>query len=229
MKAVAGRRLEPSLGWRWFEKAAAMGGLIVSLPVMAAAAIAIKLEDRGPVFFRQSRIGRHGVPFQLLKLRSMTTGRAGATITAAGDARVTPIGRFLRKYKLDEIPQLWNVLRGDMSLVGPRPELAIYIDRDDARWQEILQFRPGITDLATLLHRDEEKILGSAENPEQFYRQSILPAKLSLSAQYMRQASPWQDLKLILWTIRFSLLPSAINRQRLVDEFLPGPEPRRGT
>jgi lipopolysaccharide/colanic/teichoic acid biosynthesis glycosyltransferase len=209
--------------------AAALGGLIVSLPVLAAAAIAIKLEDRAPVLFRQTRIGRHGVPFQLWKLRSMTPGRRGATITAAGDARVTRIGRFLRKYKLDEIPQLWNVLRGDMSLVGPRPELALYVDRSDARWQEILEFRPGITDLATLLHRDEEKILGGAENPEQFYRQSILPAKLSLSAQYMRQSSAWQDLKLILWTIRLSVWPSPIDRQRLVDEFLPAPEPRRGT
>jgi lipopolysaccharide/colanic/teichoic acid biosynthesis glycosyltransferase len=137
----------------------------------------------------------------------MRTGAPGTVITAAGDPRVTRAGAVLRRCKLDELPQLFNVLKGDMSLVGPRPEVPEYVQLEAPIWQAVLQVRPGVTDLATLLYRDEEKLLGASEDPNAFYREIVLPAKLLLNLGYLRSRSFPRDLKLILLTIRYSLFP----------------------
>jgi lipopolysaccharide/colanic/teichoic acid biosynthesis glycosyltransferase len=132
---------------------------------------------------------------------------AGSAVTAAGDARITRVGGVLRRFKLDELPQLFNVLKGDMSLVGPRPEVPEYVQLEAPVWQAVLQVRPGVTDLASLLYRDEEKLLGTSHDPTGFYRQTVLPAKLVLNLGYLRSRSFWRDLRLIALTIRYSLFP----------------------
>jgi len=192
---------------RALDIAAASVGLAVASPVIALAGLAIYLEDGWPVFYRHMRIGRGGVPFGLYKLRSMTRNASGPAITAAGDRRVTRVGRWIRKYKLDELPQLWNVLIGDMSLIGPRPEAPAYVDLDAPEWRETLSCRPGITDLATLMYRNEEALLGSSSNPEQFYREQILPHKLQLNREFLRRRTFWLEIKLIVLSVRHSFWP----------------------
>jgi lipopolysaccharide/colanic/teichoic acid biosynthesis glycosyltransferase len=140
-------------------------------------------------------------------------------ITAAGDDRITSAGVRLRKYKLDELPQLWNVLKGDMSLVGPRPEVPEYVQLEAAEWQVVLQVRPGITDLATLLYRDEELMLRASGNPDKFYREKALPAKLLLNVFYLVSRSFWRDLKLIVLTIRSSLFAANLDAELLKRTF----------
>jgi lipopolysaccharide/colanic/teichoic acid biosynthesis glycosyltransferase len=152
-------------------------------------------------------VGRRGKPFRIWKFRTMRAGSRGNVITAAGDRRVTRSGAVLRKLKLDELPQLFNVLKGDMSLVGPRPEVPEYVQLDAPIWQAVLQVRPGVTDLATLLYRDEEKLLGAARDPNAMYRETVLPAKLALNLGYLQSRSFRRDLKLILLTIRYSFFP----------------------
>jgi lipopolysaccharide/colanic/teichoic acid biosynthesis glycosyltransferase len=170
-------------------------------------AVVILWDDGAPVFFSQTRVGRGGKPFRIWKFRTMRAGSRGSAITAAGDERITRAGAPLRKYKLDELPQLFNVLKGDMSLVGPRPEAPEYVQLEAPVWQAVLQVRPGVTDLASLLYRDEEKLLGSARDPNAFYREFVLPAKLVLNLGYLRSRSFGRDLWLILLTIRYSLFP----------------------
>jgi lipopolysaccharide/colanic/teichoic acid biosynthesis glycosyltransferase len=203
-----------------FDRLVAAAGLIVFAPVLAACAVAVVLQDGGPVFFRQWRVGRYGKPFQILKFRSMRAGRAGTQITAAGDPRVTRAGRVLRRYKLDELPQLWNVLRGDMSFVGPRPEVPMYVDLESDAWKAVLQVRPGITDLATVLHRNEEELLSQAGDPESYYRNVVLPAKLQLNIDYLRSRSFWTDLELLFVTVRYSFLPGTLDESGLRRRFL---------
>lgn len=200
------------------ERVLAVIGLIVLSPVLAVAAVLIAKEDGWPILFRQNRMGRGGRKFELLKMRSMRKSNAGALITASGDARITPIGRILRKYKLDEIPQLWNVVRGEMSLVGPRPETERYVDLADPAWQKVLSVRPGITDLATLLCRDEEAMLASAADPEAFYRCVLLPRKLAVSAMGIDQRSAWRDLQLLVITVLCSFLPSRFDAAQWSDK-----------
>ncbi|HYO83447.1 MAG TPA: sugar transferase [Bryobacteraceae bacterium] len=202
------------------DRLAALGGLIVASPVLGAAALAIAVEDGSPVFFSQTRIGRNGRPFLLYKLRSMRTGKAGTRITAGTDARITRTGRFLRRYKLDELPQLWNVVRGDMSLIGPRPEVPAFVDAQDPAWIVVLSVKPGISDLATLVYRDEEQILSSAADPEQMYRTSVLPDKLALNALYLRQRGLRSDLKLLLATVRYSFFPAGFDADAVRRAFL---------
>jgi lipopolysaccharide/colanic/teichoic acid biosynthesis glycosyltransferase len=144
----------------------------------------------------------------------MRVTRTGTSITTAGDARVTRVGRILRRFKIDELPQLFNVLRGEMSLVGPRPEIADFID-DDERWPRVLSVRPGITDLATLVFRNEEEVLASTSNPEDYYRRHVLPAKLDLNLKYMRARSARRDLKLLVLTLWYSLRPQRFNPQQV--------------
>jgi len=160
------------------------------------------------MFYSQYRVGQAGRGFKLWKLRSMQRSNHGLRITADGDARVTHIGHFLRKYKLDELPQFWNVLRGDMSFVGPRPEVPEYVEFGDSRWQRVLQCRPGITDFATLVYRNEEKILATFENREAGYREHVLPSKLALNIEYLDHRSLWSDIKLIALTARCSFSAS---------------------
>jgi lipopolysaccharide/colanic/teichoic acid biosynthesis glycosyltransferase len=145
----------------------------------------------------------------------MHAGSRGSAITASGDARITRSGAVLRKYKLDELPQLFNVLKGDMSLVGPRPETPAYVEPRAPAWQAVLTVRPGITDLATLLYRDEEEILGASPNVDVLYRETVLPEKLRLNLAYLRARSFRQDLRLILWSVRYSLFPDSFDPNRI--------------
>jgi lipopolysaccharide/colanic/teichoic acid biosynthesis glycosyltransferase len=205
---------------RLFDILAALLLLVLAAPLMAAIALAVKLQDGGPVLFRQERIGRLGKPFTLLKFRSMTMSRPGAAITASGDRRVTPLGRVLRAYKLDELPQLWNVLRGEMSLIGPRPEVPCFVNAGDPVWQAVHRVRPGITDLATLVYRDEERILAGYDDPERAYREAVLPAKLALNLQYIERRSASRDLKLLALTVRYSLIPRGFDPERVREAIL---------
>jgi len=191
-------------GKRAFDAASAALGLILLSPVLAAAALAVKLGSRGPVLFRQHREGRQGRIFSMVKFRSMCVNHSGdgPGITVSGDSRVTPVGRFLRRYKIDEFPQLWNVVRGEMSLVGPRPELPRYVARYSPAQREVLSVRPGITDPASLYYRHEEEILAASANPERCYADKILPDKLTRNLDYIRQISFAGDMRLIIQTLR---------------------------
>jgi lipopolysaccharide/colanic/teichoic acid biosynthesis glycosyltransferase len=178
-------------------------GLLLLSPLLLAIAVWVKLDSPGPVFFRQERVGRFGVPFRIHKFRTMTHGGAGALITVGGDARITRAGAFLRRAKLDELPQLIDVLRGTMSLVGPRPEVPRYVAMyPPALRDKVLSVRPGITDIASLTYRDENDLLARAVDPEREYVNVVMPAKLQLAAQYVDHASLRFDLQLILRTLR---------------------------
>jgi lipopolysaccharide/colanic/teichoic acid biosynthesis glycosyltransferase len=192
-----------------------VAGLIVLSPVFLILSVAIVFDSGMPVFFRQPRVGRNGRPFFLFKFRSMRSDPTGNRITRAGDARITRVGKFLRKYKLDELPQLWNVLNGDMSLVGPRPEVAAFVDLTNPVWRRVLSVRPGITDLATLLYRNEEELLAGARDVEAEYRQNILPNKLAVNLEYLGVRNPWTDLKLVFLTIWYSFAPARLNEDRI--------------
>jgi lipopolysaccharide/colanic/teichoic acid biosynthesis glycosyltransferase len=197
--------------YRFFDLVCAAAGLLFLTPAMAAIAVVILCDDGPPVFFSQTRVGRSGKPFRIWKFRTMRPSSQGSVITAAGDVRVTRAGSTLRRFKLDELPQLFNVLKGDMSLVGPRPEVPEYVQLEAPIWQAVLQVRPGVTDLATLLYRDEERLLGASGDPNAMYRETVLPAKLVLNLGYLRSRSFPRDLKLILLTIRYSFFPRAFD------------------
>ena len=179
---------------RAIEASLAALGLAVASPVLLIAAVLVAATSPGPVLFRQQRAGLGGRPFTLLKLRSMRVAPEGSQLTASGDARITPVGRWLRRFKLDEIPQLWNVVRGDMSLVGPRPEVPRYVDPESPLWRQVLSARPGLTDPVTLRLRDEEALLAKAEDPERFYRERLLPWKLRGYLDYLQRRSWVTDL-----------------------------------
>ena len=187
---------------RAFDLAGAGLLLLAVGPLMALIALAIRLDSRGPVFFRQTRVGRGGKPFDILKFRTMRPTRSpGPLITGAGDPRVTRVGRVLRRWKVDELPQLVNVLRGEMSFVGPRPEVPRYVNMFAEQYRELLAVRPGITDIASMAFRDEETLLGRSSNPEDLYVREILPRKLALSHAYVRRRSFGLDLRLIARTV----------------------------
>ena len=182
----------------------AVPALVIVSPLIAAAAIAIKVESRGPVFYRGTRVGRDGVEFQILKLRSMSAHGAGSSVTAAGDPRVTRVGRFLRRTKLDETPQLWNVIRGEMSLVGPRPEHPDFVRLYTPEQRRVLGVRPGITSPASLAFRDEEHLLASAGG-ESAYASSVMPRKLELDLEYLDRRTLAGDLRILVRTLAFGL------------------------
>src|SRR5439155_25784124 len=177
--------------------------LILLSPAFAIIVIAMKLTDSGPVFYRQTRVGQHGRPSRIWKFRTMVPGAdaAGPSVTSENDRRVTRIGRILRRTKLDELPQLWNVWRGDMSLVGPRPEVPRYVQHYTAEQREILRFKPGITDLASIGFRNEEALLRSSVDTETFYVQQCLPRKLKLNQDYAKRANLLTDTWIIVQTI----------------------------
>ena len=191
-------------GKRIFDFVFAGGGLLLLSPVLLAVAAAVKGSSRGPVFFTQERVGKDGRLFHLWKFRSMVAGadRLGPEITSSGDNRVTAVGRYLRKWKLDELPQLWNVVRGDMSLVGPRPETLSHVQDYTPEQREVLAVRPGITDLAAIAYRHEEELLATASDARRFYREVVLPHKLSLNREYIANLSLLFDLKLIFRTFK---------------------------
>ncbi len=179
-------------------------GLLVLGPGMLLIALLVKLDSPGPVFYRQERVGRHGKPFRIHKFRTMRHDPAGGglQITVGADSRITRIGHLLRASKLDELPQLIDVWLGDMSLVGPRPEVPRYVAHYPPTLREkVLSVRPGITDIASIEYRDESAVLARAKDPEQAYLHEVLPHKLALAASYVDQASVWLDVKLIVRTI----------------------------
>lgn len=179
-------------------------GLVVSLPLMATIVILIRKEDGGPIFYRGIRVGRYGKPFKIFKFRTMVVNaeKLGGPSTADDDPRITKIGKFLRKYKLDELPQLINVLKGEMSFVGPRPEVQHYVDMFTEEEKAILSVRPGITDWASLWNPDEGAVLTGSLDPEKAYMEKIRPEKLKLQLKYVREPSFWNDLKIILLTLK---------------------------
>jgi len=182
---------------------ASLGGLVLLSPLFLIVAVTIKINSRGPVFFAQERIGKGFRPFWIYKFRTMVKDAAqrGGALTASGDPRITRVGQILRNTKIDELPQLINVLRGDMSLVGPRPEVRRYVELFRENYKAILSVRPGITDLASLKYRDESAILARSKNPEETYVRRILPDKLVLGEEYVRRSSLGFDLVLICKTL----------------------------
>ena len=181
----------------------AAGGLVVLAPLALVLAVLVKASDGGPVFYRQRRVGLGGRPFDILKFRTMVVDaeRLGPSVTKDHDPRITRLGRLLRRGKLDELPQLWNVLAGEMSFVGPRPEVPRYVERYTPEQRVILSFKPGITDLATLVFRDEETLLRTAANVEEFYVAQCVPRKLRLNLRYARRANLLEDTLIILETV----------------------------
>ena len=188
---------------RMFDIVVAAAALVVLFPLLVLSALLIKLDSPGPIFFKQERIGRNFRPFWIYKFRTMAQDAParGGLVTIGEDARVTRVGRLLRKSKIDEIPQLTNILRGDMALVGPRPEVRQYVELFRRDYEEILQVRPGLTDLASLKYRDEAALLGKAANPEDEYMRHVLPDKIRLAKDYLRRSSFLFDLGLILKTL----------------------------
>ncbi len=188
---------------RGLDIAVAGSVLSVVVPLVGVAGAAVKLDSPGPMFYRSRRVGQDGRPFDLLKLRTMSAApaaQAGPQVTASTDARITRVGRWLRRTKLDELPQLWNVVIGDVSLVGPRPEAPRYVERYPAEYEEILRVRPGLTDRATLLYVDEESILGAAADPEAFYVAEVMPRKMALYRTYVQNPSLREDVSILTET-----------------------------
>jgi len=197
--------------------------LLVVGPLVLLIAVAIRLTDSGPVFFSQRRVGLHGRLFHILKFRTMIPGaeQLGTSVTGKDDTRVTAIGRLLRRAKLDELPQLWNVFRGEMSLVGPRPEVPCYVEEYTPEQRRVLELKPGVTDLATLLYRNEEEVLRNADDVEGFYLQEVVPRKIQLNLAYATHANRWEDTKVILRTL-FPSVPLAIGGEPSGGTELPG-------
>ena len=175
--------------------------LILALPLLILVAILVKASSRGPVFFVQERVGLHEQLFRLYKFRTMTISETGLQITVGDDSRITRIGRILRRLRLDELPQLLNVLRGDMTVVGPRPEVSTYVAKYQPWMREVLEFKPGLTDPASLEFRDEGGLLETAEDPEQYYIDEIAPSKIRLSLDYQRKRNLLADFVIIVRTI----------------------------
>lgn len=172
-------------------------------PVLLLVALAIRVDDPGPVFYRQVRVGRGGKPFRIYKFRTMVVDadKKGLSITVGRDSRITRVGAFLRKTKLDELAQLINVFVGDMSFVGPRPEVPRYVELYTPYQRQVLLVRPGITDYASIAYRNENDLLAGAEDPERMYIDVIMPDKIELNMKYLREISPLADIRLIFTTI----------------------------
>jgi lipopolysaccharide/colanic/teichoic acid biosynthesis glycosyltransferase len=188
---------------RLFDFTVALAGLVVLSPLLVLTAVLVKLTSRGPILFRQERVGMDFRPFHICKFRTMVpeAERIGGQLTAGPDSRITPIGRVLRKTKIDELPQLINVLVGDMSFVGPRPEVPKYVEMFRDEYADLLRVRPGITDLASLKYRHESELLGEASDPEEAYVKEILPDKIRLGKEYIQRQSLLLDLGLIARTV----------------------------
>jgi lipopolysaccharide/colanic/teichoic acid biosynthesis glycosyltransferase len=187
---------------RGLEIAISVLGLTLSLPLLVLSSLAIAISSSGPVIFRQKRVGRYGQLFVLYKLRTMRPMHEGPEVTASGDERVTWVGRILRRTKVDELPELWNVVKGDMSLVGPRPEVPRYVDLEDERWGLVLNTRPGLTDPVTLILRNEEALLSEVKgNREYFYIETLQPFKLQGYIDYLHHRTFLTDIKVLSRTL----------------------------
>lgn len=185
-----------------FDRVASFCGLLFLWPILAVVAVLIRIKmPGGPIVFKQQRVGRNGKLFTMYKFRSMKVAHSGSSISVAGESRITPLGAVLRKYKLDELPELWNVLIGDMSFVGPRPDVPGYADLLKGRDRDILKLRPGITGPASLKYRNEEQILAQVEDPVKYNDEVIFPDKVRINLYYLENQSLWMDIKLIVCTI----------------------------
>jgi len=191
------------MGKRLFDIFCSLIGLIILFIPFLIISIIISADSKGGVLYKQIRVGKDGVDFELLKFRSMATGsdKSGLLTVGGRDSRITKIGYSLRKYKIDELPQLFNVILGDMSLVGPRPEVRKYVELYTAEQKQVLSVKPGITDYASIEYRNENELLGKAENPEVVYINEIMPAKLKLNLKYIKEQGMVTDLKIIFNTI----------------------------
>lgn len=187
---------------RIFDLFAALVGVIVLAPMFILVALWIKSDSRGPVFFRQQRVGRDGELFNIIKFRTMHDGVHEAPLTVGHDRRTTKVGKFLRRHKLDEFPQLFNVIGGTMSLVGPRPEVPRYVNCYPPHVRaQVLSVAPGITDWASIYYKEENSLLSRAPNPEQAYLDIILPTKLKYNLRYVQERSFWNDIRIIFTTL----------------------------
>jgi len=187
---------------RIFDVLSSLIALVIFSPIFIFISVWILLDSRGGIFYKQIRVGKNGKEFGLLKLRSMrpNSDKSGQ-LTIGNDARVTKVGRFIRRFKLDEVPQLINILKGEMSVVGPRPEVPKYVKMYSEAQQKVLTVLPGLTDYASIEYLDEQKVLGAADDPEVTYIEEVMPAKLNLNLKYIADQSFWLDIKLIFRTI----------------------------
>lgn len=188
---------------KWiFDRTASLIGLLVLWPVLLIIAFIIKIKmPDGPVIFRQKRIGRNALPFTMYKFRTMTVNHSGSSVTVAGESRITPLGSILRKYKLDELPELWNVLIGDMSFVGPRPDVPGYVDKLTGDDRAVLSLRPGITGPASLKYRNEEELLAQQSDPQKYNDTVIFPDKVRINLYYLHHYSFTKDIEIIFCTV----------------------------
>ena len=185
-----------------FDRTASFFGLGFLFPVLIVVGILIRIKmPGGPIIFKQRRVGQHGQLFTMYKFRSMTVGHSGSSVSVKGESRITPLGAKLRKYKLDELPELWNVLIGDMSLVGPRPDVPGYADKLEGENRRMLLLKPGITGPASLKYRNEEEILAEQENPQKYNDAVLFPDKVQINIEYLDNWSFWNDIKIIIYTV----------------------------
>ena len=188
---------------KWiFDRLVSLIGLLLLWPIFIVVAIFIKIKmPGGPVLFVQKRVGQYGKLFNMYKFRSMTVGHSGSSVSVAGESRITPLGVKLRKYKLDELPELWNVLRGDMSFVGPRPDVPGYADQLKGHDRDILKLKPGITGPASMKYRDEEELLAKVDDPQKYNDEVIYPDKIRINLYYLEHYSFIKDIQMILCTV----------------------------
>lgn len=186
---------------RFFDVFLSMFLLSVLIPLFLLISLTIKVDRKGPVFFNQNRIGRNAKPFRIVKFRTMRVNHGGSTISVKGESRITPLGAVLRKYKLDELPELWNILKGDMSFVGPRPDVPGYADKLTGTDRLLLTIRPGLTGAASLKYFNEEELLADQPDPIKFNDEVLYPEKVRIDNNYVRNWSFWLDIKIIIFTL----------------------------
>jgi lipopolysaccharide/colanic/teichoic acid biosynthesis glycosyltransferase len=220
METQGGRNRVEELLKRGMDLILALVGLVLGSPLMLVIALAIKRGSPGPVFYRGVRVGRYGKPFRMFKFRTMHSDadKIGGLSTSNDDPRITPVGRFLRKHKLDELPQLINIVKGEMSFVGPRPEVPFYVNMFTRKEQAILSVRPGITDWASLWNPDEGSVLAGSPDPEKAYMEKIRPEKIRLQLEYVRRRSLATDIAILFQTIRVVLFKTRSGAMNPVDK-----------
>lgn len=185
-----------------FDRGASLFGLILLSPILLVVSVLIYIKmPGGPAIFKQKRVGKHGRLFTMYKFRSMTVRHSGSSVSVKGESRITPLGAVLRKYKLDELPELWNVLIGDMSFVGPRPDVPGYADKLEGENRRVLLLKPGITGPASLKYRNEEELLAQQEDPQKYNDEVLFPDKVRINIEYLDHWSFWNDIKIIIYTI----------------------------
>ena len=185
-----------------FDRITSLFGLIFLFPILLVVGILIRVKmPGGPIIFKQKRVGQYGKLFTMYKFRSMTVSHSGSSVSVKGESRITPLGIQLRKYKLDELPELWNVLIGDMSFVGPRPDVPGYADKLEGDARRILLLKPGITGPASLKYRNEEELLAEQEDPQKYNDEVLFPDKVRINIEYLNNRSFWHDIKIIIYTV----------------------------